>query len=80
MQNADHLKLAPELADERHTHATGSRFATLDENEKEDIVSATESMATKRHTKYGVKILRRMCQINTQIPLFPKPNFCHITI
>jgi hypothetical protein len=49
--------------DVNQLRAQSSRFAQLDDDQKGNIVMETESAATKRQTKYGVKIFRRRCQI-----------------
>ena len=49
--------------DVNQLRAQSSRFAQLDDDQKENIVMETESAATKRQTKYGVNIFRHRCQI-----------------
>ena len=49
--------------DVNQLRAQSSKFAQLDDDQKENIVMETESAATKRQTKYGVNIFRRRYQI-----------------
>jgi len=63
LQAIEEANIGTVTDDINQPRAQSTIFAQLDDDQKENIVMETESAATKRQTKYGVKIFSRRYQI-----------------
>ena len=63
LQAIEEANIGTVADDVNQPRTQSSKFAQLDDDQKENSVMETESAATKRQTKYGVNIFRRRYQI-----------------